>query len=60
MQNPGSYQVEVSKSRMGIRLADPLNWGQFTHLWRDAIEAERGTVLMLERAFPVRSTFCSY
>jgi hypothetical protein len=53
MQNPGSYQVEMSKSRMGIELSDPLNWGQFTHLWRDAIEAERWTLLMLERAFPV-------
>jgi hypothetical protein len=53
MQNPGSYQVEVSKSRMGIELSDPLNWGQFTHLWHDAIKAERGTLFMLEKAFPV-------
>ena len=54
LQNPGSYQVEVSKARMAISAAAPLTWGHFTHLWNDAIEADKGTLHMLETAFPVR------
>lgn len=51
--------MEVSKARMAISATALLNWGQFTHLWNDAIEADKGTLHMLETAFPVRYTPCT-
>ena len=46
--------MEGNRQKMGLAAQEAFNWGQFTHIWKDAIEYERGSRQMLETAFPVR------
>lgn len=53
LQNPSSVQFERSMARMCAEPVATCTFGQFCHIWRDAISSEQHSRAMLEKAFPV-------
>lgn len=53
LQNPSGVQFERSMARMSPEPGATCTWGQFCHVWKDAISAEEHSRAMLEKAFPV-------
>jgi hypothetical protein len=53
-QNPNSYVVERAKHRMGLPLNEACTWDHLCHIWKDALQLEKDSRVMLEKAFPVR------
>jgi EF-hand domain pair len=52
LQNPKDSLLEIAREKMQLANDEPFDWDHFTHLWKDAMDAERGTEHLLEKAFP--------